>query len=70
MDLPAPPSRPPDLDDDFAGPPLREDIWIDHYLPHWSTPDRSRARFDLGGGGLRLRPPPGCRGPRARAEPT
>jgi hypothetical protein len=53
--LPAPPSRAPDLSDDFTGPALREDLWIDHYLPHWSTPERSRARYDLDAGGLRLR---------------
>ncbi|MFC6567655.1 glycoside hydrolase family 16 protein [Actinoplanes utahensis] len=48
----------PDLSDDFTGPGLRPDLWIDHYLPHWSTPDRSRARYDFGGrpgSGLRLR---------------
>ena len=54
MHLEGLPSRPADLDDDFSGPALREDIWIDHYLPHWSTPDRSRARYDVDGGGLRL----------------
>ncbi|MCS5729187.1 glycoside hydrolase family 16 protein [Herbiconiux moechotypicola] len=31
-------------------------LWVDHYLPHWSTPDRSRARYHLApGGGLVLR---------------
>jgi hypothetical protein len=53
--LPEPPSRAPDLADDFTGPALRADLWIDHYLPHWSTPERSRARYDLDGDGLRLR---------------
>jgi hypothetical protein len=53
--LPEPPARAPDLTDDFTGPSLREDIWIDHYLPHWTTPSRSRARYDLDGDGLRLR---------------
>jgi hypothetical protein len=28
--------------------------WVDHYLPHWTTPDRSAARYTLGAGGLRL----------------
>ena len=50
-----PPRRAPDLDDDFAGPDLRTSWWIDHYLPQWTTPDRSRARYDLGPRGLRLR---------------
>ncbi|MEU8658985.1 glycoside hydrolase family 16 protein [Actinoplanes philippinensis] len=54
-ELPAPPSGAPGLADDFTGPALREDLWIDHYLPHWSTPERSRARYDLDGDGLRLR---------------
>ncbi|HEV2528283.1 MAG TPA: glycoside hydrolase family 16 protein [Thermomicrobiales bacterium] len=31
------------------------DRWIDHYLPHWTTPDRSAARYDMGPDGLRLR---------------
>ncbi len=53
--LPAPPDRAPDLEDDFTGPSLRTDLWVDHYLPHWSTPDRSVARYDLGPAGLRLR---------------
>jgi hypothetical protein len=53
--LPEPPDRAPDLADDFTGPGLREDVWIDHYLPHWTTPERSRARYDFDGAGLRLR---------------
>jgi hypothetical protein len=52
--LPRPPSRAPDIEDDFGGP-LRTDLWIDHYLPHWTTPDRSRARYDFAAMGLRLR---------------
>lgn len=53
--VPPPPARKPDLDDDFRGPLLDPGRWVDHYLPHWTTPDRSAARFDLGPGGLRLR---------------
>lgn len=53
--LPPRPSRPPDLQEDFTGPALRADRWVDHYLPHWTTPERSRARYDLGEDGLRLR---------------
>lgn len=49
--------------EDFAGPRLDSGRWMEHYLPHWTTPDRSRARYDLlphhraggAGGGLRLR---------------
>jgi hypothetical protein len=29
--------------------------WLPHYLPHWTTPDRSAARFELTDAGLRLR---------------
>lgn len=53
--LPEPPRRAPDIDDDFAAPALRRDLWVDHYLPHWTTPERSAARFDLDGDGIRLR---------------
>jgi hypothetical protein len=28
--------------------------WLDHYLPHWTTPERSVARYTLGVEGLRL----------------
>lgn len=24
------------------------DRWVPHYLPHWTTPDRSAARYELG----------------------
>ena len=42
--------------EDFAGPGLDAGRWVDHYLPHWTTPDRSRARYDRpAAGGLRLR---------------
>jgi hypothetical protein len=51
-----------DFVDDFEGPELDPHHWIDHYLPHWTTPDRSRARYDFvpgsgsdGASGLRLR---------------
>jgi hypothetical protein len=53
--LPPAPARPADADDDFSGPKLRTDLWVDHYLPHWTTPERSLARYDLIGNGLRLR---------------
>ncbi|BBH69004.1 hypothetical protein ACTI_56890 [Actinoplanes sp. OR16] len=55
MLLPATPARPPDFADDFRSASLRADRWVDHYLPHWTTPDRSRARYDLDDDGLRLR---------------
>jgi glycosyl hydrolase family 16 len=40
--------------DDFAGAGLDADRWVDHYLPHWTTPERSAARYALDKGGLRL----------------
>lgn len=53
--LPEPPARAADFDDDFAAPHLRRDRWVDHYLPHWTSPDQSRARYDIDRAGLRLR---------------
>jgi hypothetical protein len=53
--LPEPPAREPDFEDDFTGPFLAEDRWVDHYLPHWTSPERSRARYDFDDRGLRLR---------------
>jgi hypothetical protein len=52
--LPDPPRRAPDVEDDFAAGP-RPDLWIAHYLPHWTTPNRSAARYDASADGLRLR---------------
>jgi hypothetical protein len=52
--LPDPPRRAPDVEDHFVGG-LRPDLWIAHYLPHWTTPDRSAARYDASAKGLRLR---------------
>lgn len=40
--------------DEFTGGRLDAGRWIDHYLPHWTTPERSAARYALGGDGLRL----------------
>ncbi|HWT25129.1 MAG TPA: glycoside hydrolase family 16 protein [Solirubrobacteraceae bacterium] len=44
-----------ELDEDFAAPALDPRRWVAHYLPHWTTPDRSAARYDLRPDGLRLR---------------
>ena len=41
--------------DGFEGPDLRDDLWVPHYLPHWTTPDRSAARFGFVPEGLQLR---------------
>ncbi len=52
--LSSPPDRVPDVEDDFSGPP-RADLWVAHYLPHWTTPDRSAARYEVVPAGLDLR---------------
>lgn len=39
---------------DFVGPAVDADRWVDHYLPRWSTPERSAARYRLGDDGLTL----------------
>ena len=41
--------------EDFTGGTLDERRWVAHYLPQWTTPDRSAARFDVQPGWLRLR---------------
>lgn len=48
-------TRDPDVDERFVGPSLDPARWVDHYLPQWSTPERTRARYDLGPRGLTLR---------------
>lgn len=45
----------PTFTDDFRSPELDGSRWVDHYLPQWTTPERSVARYDLGADGLRLR---------------
>jgi hypothetical protein len=44
-----------EFDEDFTGDTLDPQRWIPHYLPHWTTPERSAARYDLCPGRLRLR---------------
>jgi Glycosyl hydrolases family 16 len=44
-----------EFDEDFAGPALDPGRWVAHYLPHWTTPERSAARYELRPGLLRLR---------------
>ncbi len=43
------------FDDNFSGARLDADRWIDHYLPHWTTVERSAARYSTGADGLHLR---------------
>ena len=39
----------------FSGAELDPRRWVAHYLPQWTTPDRSAARYELEPGVLRLR---------------
>lgn len=43
------------FDENFDGAALKPDRWVAHYLPHWTTPERSAARYELRPGVLRLR---------------
>lgn len=44
-----------EFEDTFDGDELDPARWVPHYLPQWSSRERSRARYDVGGGTLRLR---------------
>ena len=52
--LPLAPTREPDLDEDFSGG-LDSDRWVAAYLPHWTTPERGRARWAIVPDGIALR---------------
>ena len=41
--------------EDFTGTEVDPSRWVTHYLPHWTTPERSAARYDPLPGVLRLR---------------
>jgi hypothetical protein len=43
-----------EFEDTFDGDVLDERRWVPHYLPQWSGSDRSAARYEVGGGRLRL----------------
>lgn len=45
--------------DDFDGDGLDRGRWLPHYLPHWSSLEDSRARFDVAASCLTLRVEPG-----------
>jgi hypothetical protein len=45
-----------EFDEDFTTEALDPRRWIAHHLPHWTTPERSAARYDLRPGLLRLVP--------------
>ncbi len=42
------------FEDTFEGGTLDLTRWVPYYLPHWSSRERSAARYELGGGRLRL----------------
>jgi Glycosyl hydrolases family 16 len=44
-----------EFEETFASSELSPARWVPHYLPQWTTPERSAARFDLTDGALRLR---------------
>ena len=43
-----------EFEDTFDGGSLDESRWIPYYLPQWSTRERAAARYQVGGGCLRL----------------
>jgi hypothetical protein len=43
-----------EFEDTFDGSELDERNWIPYYLPQWSSRERSAARYEVGGGCLRL----------------
>src|SRR3954469_22628716 len=43
-----------EFEDTFDGDRLDERRWIAHYLPQWSSRAQSAARYEVGGGRLRL----------------
>ncbi len=44
-----------EVEDTFDRPILDPRLWIPFYLPHWSSRKASAARYEVGGGTLRLR---------------
>ena len=44
-----------EFEDAFDGPSLDERRWLPYYLPQWSSRERAAARYEIGGGLLRLR---------------
>jgi hypothetical protein len=43
-----------EFEDTFEGDELDRSRWLPYYLPHWSSRERSAARYEIGGGALRL----------------
>jgi hypothetical protein len=44
-----------EFDADFSGADLDSSQWLPYYLPQWSSRERTRARYGVGGGRLTLR---------------
>lgn len=44
-----------EFEETFDRPELSTERWVPHYLPEWTTPERSAARYDSEPGRLRLR---------------
>jgi len=44
-----------EFEDTFEGEELDRSRWLPYYLPHWSSRERSAARYEVGDGVLRLR---------------
>jgi len=47
-----------EFSDDFDGPGLDTEVWVPHYLPHWSSRAESAATYAVGASELRLSIPP------------
>ena len=43
-----------DFEDTFEADELERARWLPYYLPHWSSRTRAAARYEVGGGRLRL----------------
>lgn len=43
-----------EIEDRFASGALDDRLWLPYYLPHWSSRDAAAARYEVGGGELRL----------------
>lgn len=44
-----------EVDETFDAPDLDRRLWVPYYLPQWSSRELAAARYDVGGGSLRLR---------------
>jgi hypothetical protein len=49
-----PPGYQPEFEDTFDGDALDDGLWVPYYLPQWSSRARTAARYEVGGGSLRL----------------